>query len=251
MNTIAVSTWSLKRTLRSTELLDIPAELQRRGFSSVQLCHFHLPSRDAGYLDDLRSALTAAEIGLDSILIDDGDLTDPAVADDQQAWIAGWLDTAVTLGADKARVIAGKSSPTPERLAASSRRLVQLAQDHPGVRVVTENWFDLMSTAADVRAVLEPTDGQVGLLIDLGNWTGETKYDELAAVAGLAETCHAKAHSLPGNDGGLDVADYRRSLQVLRDVDYAGPLALVYDGPDDDEWAGLDQEQDVVGQVFG
>lgn len=251
MNTLAVSTWSLDRTLRSTELIDVLTEVRRRGFQSVQFCHFHLPSREPGYLEDLRSALAAAELGLDALLIDDGDLTDPDSAEEHQAWVAGWLDTAVELGADKARVIAGKSTPTSERLATSSRRLVQLARDHPEVRVVTENWFDLLPTAADVRALLEPTDGQVGLLIDLGNWKGPAKYAELAAVADLAETCHAKCHPRSGDDPGLDLEDYRRSLQVLREADYTGPLALVYDGPDDDEWAGLEQERSVIDQVFG
>lgn len=256
MNTLAVSTWSLDRTLRSTELIEVPAELRRRGFQSVQFCHFHLPSREPSYLEELRSALASAEIGLDALLIDDGDLTDPDSVEDHQAWIGGWLDTAIELGADKARVIAGKSTPTPELLATSSRRLVQLARAHPQIRVVTENWFDLLPTAADVRAVLEPTDGQVGLLIDLGNWTGETKYDELAAVADLAETCHAKCHSRSGGDTGLDLEDYRRSLQVLADSGYTGPLALVYDGTiygerGDDEWAGLEHERAVVDQVFG
>ncbi len=243
----AISTWSLNRTLRAMELVDIPAELHRRGFDAVQFCHFDLPSRDSGYLSELRSSLDEADITLDALLIDDGDLTDPSDADGQQAWIGAWLDTAVELGADKARVIAGKSTPTPERLAASGRRLVRLAADHPEIRVVTENWLGLMPTAANVRTVLDPADHQVGLLIDLGNWTGADKYDELAAIADLAETCHAKCHA---DADGLHTDDFRRSLNVLKAAGYAGPLALVYDGPDDDEWAHLEQELAVAHDVF-
>ena len=264
----AVSTWSLHRTLGSyfaddpapgtpsfapsppgagLALLELPTELRHHGYDTVQICHFHFPSRDPGYLSELRSALRDAEIELDAVLIDDGDLTHPNEADDHEAWISGWLDDAVTLGARRARVVAGKSAPTPERLAESARRLGRLAASHADVRVVTENWMDLLPTAAEVHAVLQPNDGAVGLLIDLGNWTGPSKYDELAAVAALAETCHAKCRF---DSAGPDTADFRQSLQVLRTAGYGGPPALIYDGPDDDEWAALDQEDAVVRGVF-
>ena len=88
----------------------------------------------------------------------------------------------------------------------------------------------------------------MGFLIDLGNWTGDGKYAELAAVAGRAETCQAKVMTDPA--GTIDVDDYRRSLGVLRDIGYTGPLAMVYDGPDPDEWSKLDQAYGIVRSVF-
>jgi hypothetical protein len=49
----------------------------------------------------------------------------------------------------------------------------------------------------------------------------------------------------------LDIDDYRAALQVLRTGGYAGPLALVYDGADPDEWSKLEEEFAVVSEVFG
>src|SRR4051794_25701609 len=97
--TKAVSTWSLHRTLGSfwaadpviaerspatasevpgptagMALLDLPVELSRRGYDMVQICHFHLPTRDRGYLAELRASLDASGIELDAVLVDDGDL---------------------------------------------------------------------------------------------------------------------------------------------------------------------------------
>ncbi len=269
MITKAVSTWSLHRSLGSfwandpvtadrsaatrseptsgIALIDLPAELRRHGFDLLQICHFHLPTRDPGYLADLRGALADSQIELDAVLVDDGDLTHPTDADDHEAWIAGWLEDAVTLGARRARVIAGKSEPTPESLSASSQRLTRLAHDHPDVRVVTENWLQLLPTAADVHTVLDPTEGTVGFLIDLGNWTGADKYVELASVAPLAETCHAKCHFANGEP---DAPDFELSLQTLRDVDYNGPLALIYDSSGGDEWGSLDREYAIANIVF-
>ena len=81
-----------------------------------------------------------------------------------------------------------------------------------------------------MNTVLDPTDGRIGFLVDLGNWKGPAKYAELAAVAGRAETCQAKVTT--DAEGMIDETDFRRCLSILRDAGYAGPLALVYDGAD-------------------
>lgn len=275
----AVSTWSLHRTLGSysaeaslegaslqrsaseptagaVPLLDLPAQLRDHGYDTVQICHFHLPQRDAGYLGELRSALDEAGVTLDAVLVDDGDLTHPTLADQHESWIAGWLETAAELGARRARLIAGQQAPTRERLAQSGDRLKRLAAGQSDVRVVTENWLGLLPSAEQVRAVLDRAGDDVGLLIDLGNWTGPDKYDQLAAIAPAAETCHAKCHSTPnGTDPSrglsvdLDDEDYRRSLQVLLDAGFDGPLALIYDGADADEWSALDAEHAIVSEL--
>ena len=266
----AVSTWSLHRTLGryvtpdsaalggpfmagsdddgGVALLDLPRELRRHGYDTVQIVHFHLPSRTPEYLARLRAALAEAEITLDTLLIDDGDLTDTAHADEIEAWLSGWLDTAVALGANRARLIGGRSAAPPEVVREIANRLRRLAAAHPEVRVVIENWLGLFPDGDAVLAMLDQTGEDIGLLIDLGNWTGPDKYDQLAHIAPRAETCHAKCRF---TDGEPDADDFRRCLQILKDAHFDGPLALIYDGADDDEWAWLDVEQDIVASVFG
>lgn len=266
----AVSSWSLHRTLgrfvsadatahgerlfdsqpssNGLALLDLPADLRRRSYDAVQFCHFHLPSRSTAYLEELRAALAESKIELDALLIDDGDLTDCEGADLAEAWIGGWLDAAAALGARRARVCAGRSAPSVEAVRDSARRLVRLASAHPDVRVVTENWLEMMPDADTVLALLKETGNAVGLLIDLGNWSGPGKYRELSAIAPFAETCHAKCH-FTGTEA--DSEDFQSSLQVLKESGYDGPLALVYDGSDDDEWTWLDAEFELVHDVFG
>jgi sugar phosphate isomerase/epimerase len=269
----AVHTWSLFRTMgrfvapgsmpmgglpereqpeeRGLPLLELPAALAEHGYRSAQLCHFYLPTVEPGYLAELSDAFDRAGVQLECFLIDEGDLADPdpAVSAAQQDWIAGWLDVAAALGAPRARVVAGKQPPSPKALDASARGLSRLAERHADVRIVTENWHALLPDAASVLGLLDRTEGRIGFLVDLGNWSGPTKYVELAAVAGRAETCQAKCRT--GADDRLDLADYRASLEVLRDAGYDGPLALVYDGPDSDEWANLETEFALVDQVFG
>lgn len=265
----AVSTWSLHRTLgryvapdsaalggpfmagsgtgEGMSLLDLPRELQRHGYDTLQIVHFHLSSRTPDYLARLRAALTESEITLDTLLIDDGDLTDTAHADEIEAWLDGWLDTAVALGARRARLIGGRSAAPPKTVRDIAGRLRRLTVAHPQVRVVIENWLGLFPDAAAVLTMLDLAGGDIGLLIDLGNWTGPDKYDQLARIAPRAETCHAKCRF---TDGEPDADDFRRGLTVLADAHFDGSLALIYDGADDDEWARLDAEQEIVASIF-
>lgn len=263
----AVHSWSLFRTMGrlvapgsmpsgdlpeggggALDLLGLPAELARRGFTSTQVCHFYLASRQPAYLADVRDAFVEAGVKIECLLIDDGDVTHSTEGAAQQDWVSGWLDVAPALGAARARVVAGKQAPTDETLRLAARRLSELAERHGDVRVVTENWHALLPDAGSVDRLLDACEGRVGLLVDLGNWKGAGKYDQLAAIAGRAETCQAKV----GTDasGAIDEADFRRSLGVLRDAGYAGPLALVHDGPDADEWGRLDEAYALVTSVF-
>lgn len=263
----SVHTWSLFRTLgryvapasmpsgdlpeggnSPISLLELPAELARHGYQSIQLCHFYLARRDSDYLAELRAAFTEADVDIECFLIDDGDLTDPQHHQQQLEWISSWIDVAESLGAPRARIIAGKQPPNPSALHTSAHSLLQLADRHHATRLVTENWHALLPDAVQTNALLDSTDGRVGLLVDLGNWEGQTKYAELAAVAARAETCQAKVAT--ESDGSIKEADFRASLNVLKDARYDGPLALVYDGADPDEWDKLDEAFAIVQSVF-
>ena len=76
------------------DLLDVPVALQEHGFSTMELCHFHVPTRDPAYLESLRAKREAAGVELWSLLIDDGDINHPEQGDRDRAWVLGWIDTA-------------------------------------------------------------------------------------------------------------------------------------------------------------
>jgi sugar phosphate isomerase/epimerase len=227
--------------------------LHEFGIHKVEICHFHLPTCDAAYLQELRGALDAAGVTLWQFLIDGGDITHPRYADRDIAWIKEWIDIAATLGATRARVSAGRAQPSEEAFAQSQAALADLADYAAArnVRLMTENWQTLLATPAAVFAVLDGLD-HVGLLADLGNWSGPTKYDDLTQILPRAESCHAKAHfAAPADENapltsGMDREDYVRCLDICRAAGFSGPYSLIYDGPNADEWAGLQAEMAVV-----
>jgi sugar phosphate isomerase/epimerase len=271
---IAVSTWSLHKHLGTTcphnltttqigpveetygpgteSLLDLPSALKNHGYHRMELVSSHLPSRDPIYLSELRSQLQVADVKLQTLLIDAGDLTDPVSGARDEAWIASWIEIANELGAEHARIIAGKQAPSKETLDRSVAALRALADGNAGssVRLTTENWFNLLSSAKEVTEVLDRLEGKVGLLGDFGNWKGANKYDELAKIFGRAELSHAKASFI---DGDLDAEDYGRCVDLAEAAGYTGPYTLIFDSEVPvNEWDGLAIEREfIVSRVSG
>jgi sugar phosphate isomerase/epimerase len=269
---IAVSTWSVHRLLgyafangpgseepfaRSTpwgageiSFEEFPAALKQQGFNRVEICHFHLRSFEPNYLRTVGDAFRAQGITIQTLLIDDGDVTNPVTRERDLAWIARLVSAAASLGAENARVIAGKSSPSPEALALSVsalKHMVALGQS-VGVRIVTENWFDLLSTPREVFHVLDAVGNGLGFLADTGNWSGESKYQDLQAIFARAELCHAKADF----DGSkINDTDFTRCMSAAHAAGYAGPMTLIYGEDHGGEWASLAAERKVVAQVYG
>lgn len=260
---LSVSTWSLHRTLGrpsgygpgqtipertqpGLSLLELPAQLEDFGLFALEICHFHLPSRDRGYLREVRGAMLDAGVEPFTLLVDAGDVSDPVYGERDLEWISGWLDDAAELGVARARVIAGKQPPSEEALSASISRLQRLADraDAVGVRLTTENWLALMASPTEVFRVLDALEGRLGLCVDFGNWRGANKYDDLSQLMPRAESFHAKCHF--GDDGSMDKEDFVRCLELARAATMAGPYTLIYDGPNGDEWAGLAAERAVV-----
>ena len=267
---LSVSTWSLHKKLGlayyyaedgatrvakpswgpgECTLLDIPAQAAAHGIGKVEICHFHFPTTDSGYLAELRGAFVSAGVQMLTLLIDEGDITaaDPAVRARHLENMLRWVDVAVACGAQRTRVIAGDATPDPggEALRLSAAGLKRLSERAiaGGVRLTTENWHPLLDKPAELVALLEMMDGDLGLCLDFGNWPGERKYDDLPQIAKYAESTHAKAQFL--EEGQMDQTDFVRCLEICKAAGFNGPHSLIFDGPGD-EWTALDQIRDVV-----
>ncbi len=225
-------------------LLELPAALKARGIRTMEVCHFHLPSRDKNYLEALREKLDISGVTLHALLIDDGDLTSPQTGPHDLEWIHDWLPVASRLGAQKARVIAGKTKGEGcLSTAALMLRLLSRYADALKVQLTTENWFPLLETPASVKRLLLDTQERVQLNLDFGNWSGPDKYDRLAAIAPLATSCHAKADF--ADSGEIYADDFISCLDLPYPDDFRGPFTLVAGG-----WSGIESARDVILQRF-
>ena len=248
----AISSWSIDGLLSAgLALLDLPAELQKHGFGTLELCHFHLLSTERDYLAALRSRLEAAEIELFSVLIDAGNIAapDPAVLEGELELIRRSIRAAAALGAERVRISAGQEPATPETLAQSAAQLTGL-MDYAArcnVRVSTENWQRTAQHPEAVLSILDACPKGLGLCVDTGNAEAATanlgdKYAMLAQLLPHATSVHFKAHMTPD---GLDIGDAGRCLELLHEASFSGPLSLIYDRKVG-EWDGLRTLQDTL-----
>jgi sugar phosphate isomerase/epimerase len=242
MRRLAISTWTLHGQLQGQlDLLDLPAQVARRGISALEFCHFHLPSTTPDYLAALRDACQAAGVETYSILIDTGDITAPDPerrAADLQT-IRRWIDVAAALGAGRVRVVAGMQAPTPGVIQLSVGNMRELAQyaKHRGVQTITENWH---ATGLDPRALVEILDRceGVGLCADIGNAEGPDKYATLAQLLPRASSIHFKARYTP--DARIEQQDFERCVELIEAAGFQGIVTLIYNDTDR-EWPAVEQ----------
>lgn len=237
----ATSSWSVDGLLTSGfPLLDLPAAARDNGIGVLELCHFHLPTTEPGYLDDLRENLSTSGTKLFSLLIDTGDIAspDPDVLGESLETIRHYIRVAARLGAERVRVSSGLQPPTPETLAQSAAQLGELmtyAAAH-GLGLSTENWQRTAHEPGDVRTILGAAPAGLGLCVDTGNAEGTLdKYRTLAQLLPHATSVHFKARM---TGGAIDQRDVKRCLELLNAASFDGPVSLIYDGKRD-EWAGV------------
>jgi sugar phosphate isomerase/epimerase len=234
----------------TVKILDLPAATRKHGIANMQLGHFHVPHPDKVWLGEFRAAARDAGVTITTMLIDDGDPSNAATHERDVRWINRWVDLAAEVGAQTARVVAGRQKPSPDTLALSVAGLKQIAAHGKsvGVRIITENWHDLLSSPKEVHHVLDAVGDDLGLLVDFGNWKGPAKYADLASIMPRGEDTHAKCSFAAKLDvpDAMDRDDYGKCVRIVAEAGYAGPYTLIYDGPDDDEWAGLAMEAQFI-----
>ena len=218
-------------------LLELAAFVAADGFELLEICNFHLPSIADDYLAELRQALDDNGVTLMNLLVDTGNLS----AADDATWRAdidaakGWQDIALKLGAKGVRLDCGTEAPTPGAIERSVKALRELI-DHGasiGLATTTENWRQTSVESDNLLQIMSAVDRPLQLCVDFGNAAKTSdKYVTMRALLPKATSLHCK-----GNFAGdrLDVAEFQRSLALVREAKFAGHVALIYDGTDK-EW---------------
>lgn len=277
MSRVSTSSWSLHRALGSPplygpgdpgprepsdgtiSLLELPTALAQASINTLEIVHFHFPTMDSAYVDELKAAVEEAGIELYSVLIDAGDITHPdgKVRAGEMDWIRSWLDLTARCGASHARVVGGcqpverNHAPLLDHpvIQRSAQGLLELADygSTIGVQVITENFRETTDRADQVLAILELCEGRVGLCADFGNYRGEDRYDELAAIFPKADSAHVKA--IYDDRGQPDEDEFRHSLGMLSEAGFDGPMSLIFDTAlhgNSTEWDNLAQLRTVA-----
>ncbi len=146
----------------------------------MDICHFQIPDTSEDYLRQLRSSLEETGIRLYTLLIDYGDISseNPARRKSDIEWMMQWIDIAALAGAERVRIIAGDADPANRTALARSIESLRFLCDYAsgkGVRIVTENFRPLSSSADNCLALLDACGDRLGLIADFGNFKGPQK----------------------------------------------------------------------------
>ncbi|WP_152393300.1 sugar phosphate isomerase/epimerase family protein [Paenibacillus guangzhouensis] len=271
MSYLSLNTWSIHRNLgpirwtywdevnqkhavhldpqpETTTLLELPAILAANGFKAVEICHFHFPNTNPDYLRRLNDACQDVNILFHTLLLDYGDISSDDVGRTKadMKLIQDWIDIAAQAGAKRIRVIAGEASPdNTEALNRSLENLTSLASyaKQRGVRIVSENFKLLTSTAANCIEIVRRGNGEIGMIADFGNFSKTTKTKDLALLLPYCESVHVKPEF--DSNGCPDKEEFRKHLNLLRTTRYNGPLTLIYEGPGD-MWEGVERVRKIA-----
>lgn len=158
---------------------------------------------------------------------------DPSARQASVEMTRAWIDHSVTLGAPCIRVFAG---PIPDGVgedqamawAVDCLRECVAYGAKCGVVVALENHGGVTSTATQVRHMTDQLASPwFGLNLDLGNFK-VNPYQEIAAVAPLAVTAHAKV-SIRQQSGESEPVDYPRVAAILDAAGYQGYLSVEFE----------------------
>jgi sugar phosphate isomerase/epimerase len=247
MTHFAVSSWSLHNLLQAgLPLVELPQQLKAHDIFLLELCHFHLPSTDADYLETFKQSLEKAGVKLSSLLIDTGDIASPddAKRNNDLQEIERWIDVAAMLGAERVRIVAGNQTPTPEVVKRSSQHLAELLAyaKTKNIEVSTENW-QKTSLEADVLLELLQNNPELGLCADIGNAEQtQDKYATLKKLLPRATSVHFKARY---ENGKIEANDLQTCARLINEAKFSGVMTMIYESKQN-EWDGVVQLRNAI-----
>lgn len=246
-------------TSASLDLLSLPREVASHDITTIDICHFHLPSIDATFLEELKGALAEADVELVQLLIDSGELCnpDPEASRDQIEIVKRWMEVASQLGATGVRYVPGAATPSAETIGASVKAFRELADfaNSLALEPATENFKNMNQLPGTLLEIIDLSERSYGLVADFGNASGPDKYLTLSKLMPRATSIHAWANC--DDNGIIDRAEFRHCLEIALDSGFDGPILLLGARPPDAVrhkrglWQVTNDLWDEVESVFG
>jgi sugar phosphate isomerase/epimerase len=257
MNEIGIAGWLFNRSIlqdKTMTQLELPAACKALGVETIELVSSFFPTTNTKYLNQLREAIEENGLHLRGIAVDMGDIANANEAT-RRTDIEGlkqWFHIAKALGSDAIRINSGAADPTDtaaiDRIVAGYRELADEAE-HTGVYLLIENHGGASADPKNIQTFLDRVNSPwFKACPDTGNFLDGTWEEGMQIMAPRAHSCHVKVftysddgkQSWTGRDGQTRTYDLKRSLQILKDAGYAGPLCIEAGASDTESNSGRD-----------
>jgi sugar phosphate isomerase/epimerase len=253
---IGIAGWAFNRSIlrdRTLTLLDLPRLVrQELGLGTLELVSTFFENQSAKYLNQLREEIARQQLRVANIAVDTGTLAaaDPAARRTDLEAIGQWFHVARAVGAEAIRVNTGQAEPGDRdalaRVVDGYRELAEHAEQSR-VRLLIENHGGVSSDPEHIARILEDVPSSwFGTCPDVSNFAGDTWEQGMRVMAPRAVAVHVKCHGYDpsglqrwrGRDGTPRSFDLKRSLAILAESGYAGPLNFEGNSAEDDEREG-------------
>ena len=225
-----------KPTMTLADFIDAAATMP---LDAVELTAYYFAQSTNRYLCDLKGRCT--RLGLDvSGCATNNDFCTPQ-ADTLKKSIADvkrWIEHTSRLGGKTLRIFAGRvaAGDKEERARARCVEAIQEVCDHAadhGVYVALENHGGIVETIDQMLAVVRAVKHNwFGVNWDTGNFHSQDPYADLARLAPYAVVCQIKTE-IRRAGGQKENADLKRMIQILRDANFRGYVALEHEANED------------------
>ena len=206
---------------------------------AVELTGYYFPETTPRYLARLKGRCT--RLGLDvsgSATNNNFCVTNAERLRGQIDNVKRWLEHTSRLGGKTLRVFAGtvEKGDTEERARARCVEAMHEVCEHAaqlGVYVALENHGGITATPEQMLALVRAVKSEwFGVNLDTGNFRTADPYADLARLAPYAVNVQLKTEiQRAGKD--KEEADLKRLVQMLRDANYRGYVALEYEAAED------------------
>jgi len=223
---------------KTLTLMEFPEVCASYGVSTVELCSRFFENQDAKYLNALRDELTKHDLTLRSMAVDMGNIAgeNPAVRRTDIEALKQWFYVASAIGSAAIRINTGHADDNGamDRVIDGYRELVRVAED-TGVLLLIENHGGVSSTSENLERILDALDSEsFATCPDTGNFGENDWVSGMEVLAPRAFSCHVKVfdysddglQSRIDRDGNEQLYDLRKSLEIMKNAKYEGPLCV-------------------------
>ncbi len=225
---------------RRIDLFDFIDYCADHGCAGAELTAYYFPKDvNADYLIRIKRhaflrglAISGASVG-NNFALPKGEPLDQQIAD-----VKRWIDYAAVMGAPHIRVFAGSAKGISDAEArtmcigaleeccgyAGAKGIFLGLENHGGIVAEPEGLLEI------VRAVKSPW---LGVNLDTGNFHTADPYADLAKIAPYAVNVQLKVELQPKGQKASEPTDLPRVVNILREANYQGFVALEYEAKPD------------------
>ncbi len=233
-------TGKLKPAMTLEDFVDLAAQL---GVDAIEPTAYYFKDTSPAYLARLRHR--CIRLGLDvsgGAVGNNFCLADPDKLREEITKVKEWIERYALLGGKTIRIFSGSTpkGESPEKATARCIEAIQEACDHAGkhgIFLALENHGGLTATPESMLPIVKAVRHDwFGVNLDSGNFHTADPYADLAKIAPYAVVAQIKVE-IQRPKQKKEEADLPRLINMLREVNYRGYVALEYEAAEDPKTA--------------